>query len=253
MHPPTARQIRASHPDLYVAYHAPRYALALRELARAGIGPGAAVLDVGRSALTDLLAWAVGRADSLGLQPDETLPRGRHVRFDLNLAQRREDWRTDLGPYDAVVLGEVIEHLSTAPGRVLTYLRSLLRPGGVLLIQTPNAAALHKRLLLLLGRQPYHRLCEDRGGGLHVREYTMAEMRDYARAVGLGVERAIYANAFDYRFPFDPAVGRCVRRPRGVLVNAVYACVPPSWRRGMTLVLRHDGRAPQGRPGIVGL
>lgn len=249
---PTPGEVRTRFPDAYVAYHAARYAWGVRLVVEAGVTRGARVLDVGRSPLTTLLAERFGRADSLGLDPDENHAHGRHYRFDLNLAQRREDWRTDLGPYDAIVMGEVLEHLVTAPGRVLTYLRHLLAPGGVLVVQTPNAAALHKRLLLLAGRQPYHRLCEDRSGCLHVREYTRKEIEDYARAVGLKVERVVMANYFDFRYGFDHRVAATTPRPWGWAVNALYACAPPSMRRGMSVVLRRDGREPEGRPGVEG-
>ncbi len=250
---PNAADIRARFPDPYVAYHARRYARVLGLLADAGLAaPGKRVLDVGRSPLTELLADLTGGADSLGLDPDACFNTGRHFHFDLNLTQRREDWRTDLAGYDAIVMGEVIEHLLTAPGRVLTYLRSRLAPGGLLLLQTPNAAAFHKRLILLLGRQPFHRLCEDRSGSLHVREYTRRELEDYAHAVGLKVERVIMESPFDYRVAFDHHAQRHVRRRWGAMVNALYAVMPPGLRRGITMTLRHDGREPAGRPGVEG-
>jgi hypothetical protein len=54
-----------------------------------------------------------------------------------------------------IVFAEVIEHLFTAPELVLAYLHELLVPRGQLLLQTPNAASLRKRLKLALGRNPF--------------------------------------------------------------------------------------------------
>jgi SAM-dependent methyltransferase len=45
------------------------------------------------------------------------------------------------GPFDLVVAGEIIEHLG-APQALLEFARGLLRPGGQLLLTTPNPFAL---------------------------------------------------------------------------------------------------------------
>ena len=66
-----------------------------------------------------------------------------------------------IGEYDVVVMAEVIEHLYTAPSVVLPYLRTLVRPDGVLIIQTPNAAAVFRRLKLLMGSNPFTLINED--------------------------------------------------------------------------------------------
>lgn len=43
------------------------------------------------------------------------------------------------GPYDAAILFEVIEHLTVADGRdLLVSIREVLRPGGVVIVSTPN-------------------------------------------------------------------------------------------------------------------
>ncbi|MBH5334671.1 methyltransferase domain-containing protein [Streptomyces pactum] len=57
------------------------------------------------------------------------------------------------GSADAVVFGEVIEHL-VDPDAALDELRRVLRPGGHLLLSTPNLAAWYNRGLLLAGVQP---------------------------------------------------------------------------------------------------
>ncbi|MDP9149663.1 MAG: hypothetical protein M3O36_06955 [Myxococcota bacterium] len=44
------------------------------------------------------------------------------------------------------MFAEVLEHLHTAPELVLAFLRRLLLPQGLLILQTPNAASLSKRI-----------------------------------------------------------------------------------------------------------
>lgn len=238
--PFSAPWIRARFPDdAYVGYHARRYALALRLLS--GLlhqAPEGRVLDVGPSALTALIAESTRRpVDSLGFGPNGETATGRHVHFDLNDAARPGCWPADLPAYGAIVLAEVLEHLHTSPTHVLSCLRGLLRPGGFLVLQTPNAAALHKRILLALGRNPFDLIAEHPHGPAHFREYTRRELVRYAARAQMEVRACLHASYFDYRFRYDRAAGGHRRRRWGWAVNAAQAILPPGLRRGITLVL----------------
>ena len=59
-------------------------------------------------------------------------------------------------PFDAIVAGEIIEHLPN-PGVMLTNMRKFLRPGGKLIITTPNAFSLRKQFRVSLGNESVHR------------------------------------------------------------------------------------------------
>ena len=61
----------------------------------------------------------------------------------------------DLSGYELIIMAEVIEHLYTSPSLVPGLLQSLLRPGGLLIVQTPNALAIGRRFKMLLGRHPF--------------------------------------------------------------------------------------------------
>lgn len=58
------------------------------------------------------------------------------------------------GFFDAVFAGEIVEHL-VDPDHLLEEIHRVLIPGGFLILTTPNLAALHNRLALLLGYQPF--------------------------------------------------------------------------------------------------
>ena len=60
----------------------------------------------------------------------------------------------EAGSFDAIVAGDVIEHLRD-PGAFLARIRPLLRPGGRLVLSTPNIANWAMRLSLLFGRFRY--------------------------------------------------------------------------------------------------
>ena len=57
------------------------------------------------------------------------------------------------GSFDVVTAGEVIEHVYD-PDRLLRESHRVLRPGGSLLITTPNLQAWYNRILFLAGIQP---------------------------------------------------------------------------------------------------
>jgi len=233
-----ARRLRERFPgNGYVGFHARRYA-SLVQLLDGKLAPDMLVLDIGRSPLTEVLHERFGvRVDSLGFNGEGESAEGRTWWFDLNMAQTQEKWRTDLPEYDVVVMGEVIEHLHTAPRLVLSFLRTLLKPDGRLIIQTPNAAVLHKRLELLAGRNPYELIREQTNDPGHFREYTRKELERAVRAAGLEVEQWFAADYLDYS---RKAAGK--NRPRlGKVVNAVYRYSPPSLRPGQTLVARRPG------------
>lgn len=240
----TAAEIRGDDTG-YLAYHAPRYAYVMDVLARHGLGPGAKLLDIGPSRLTGLLGERFGcRVDTLGFGDDG--PRGdrrghlegRHFAFDLNRAQEQETWRRDLPVYDFVVCAEVLEHLYTAPQLVLAFLRTLLTDGGLLLLQTPNAASLPKRVKHLLGRNPFDMIRVDSRNPGHYREYTRRELLDLAPGLGFRVEMCSTGFYFDARFVHGVSGEGTGRSRVGALKNLVYPRLPPSLREGITLVWR---------------
>jgi 2-polyprenyl-3-methyl-5-hydroxy-6-metoxy-1,4-benzoquinol methylase len=59
---------------------------------------------------------------------------------------------TNIGKFDVVVCGELIEHLSN-PGQMLDGIRKLLKRGGLLIITTPNAFSLKHFLHVLIRSQ----------------------------------------------------------------------------------------------------
>ena len=213
----------------YIRFHARRFASLINLISsRAGerLEHGAMrILDVAPHFLTTLIRQTFGEQivlNTLGLLKQAIVPAGvadRHFEFDLNDSQERQNW-IDPEPHDVVILGEILEHLYTAPDLVLSFIRTFLDRDGILIIQTPNAASLRKRLKLLFGANPYEMLQHDRQG--HFREYTGRELVRLCESVGLRCETLSYG---DY-WP-----------ERGAL--RLLEKIVPSFRRGLTLVARN--------------
>lgn len=226
----------------YVGFHSRRFAYILAMLEAAGIGKESRILDVGPTFSAKLIHDHFGaHVDGLSFSPDEDTPFGRNYRFDLNLSQSPEKWRRDLGPYDAIVFAEVIEHLYTAPRLAMRYLRELLKPGGHMVIQTPNALGLKQRVQLLLGRHPYEPISEDPESPNHFRESTLAELERHAAGAGLEVLSAGHYNYFNAGFRQKSSLASRVPAWVGALYFRFQDFLPPKMRRGLMLVCRRPG------------
>lgn len=151
------------------------------------------LLDVGNSFQTVLLKELLpySQVDTIGFY-DYRFSAGEassHMEMDLNDAYYPEKWPKLQGEgYDLIVFAEVLEHLYTSPEQVFNCLRTLLRSGGRILVQTPNAAALKKRLKLLRGKNPYEQIRLERTNPGHFRELTVGDLKRYADKCGLEVE-----------------------------------------------------------------
>lgn len=98
------------------------------------------------------------------------------------------------GSFDVVTLLGVIEHLHESPRDLLTTAAEMLREGGLLVVVTPNAVNVRKRIHVLFGKSNfpdvrgfYHSVGAWRG---HVREYTLEEVAFVVEAAGFEVTRA---------------------------------------------------------------
>jgi hypothetical protein len=216
-----------------LAFHGRRWLILLRhvdalvEAARTRGGP-LRILDIGPSLQTDVLRhnYPDIPVDTLNLTDDGRTPRPQdvHVRYDLNDLYDRERWPR-IGPYDAIVMCEVIEHLYTGATTVLAGLGSIVKPGGRLFLQTPNAAALHKRIQLAAGRNPYMSLEEERTDPPHFHEFTVRELVEAARRAGWHVDGVETHNGFSRNNLLSD------------VYNRVCSGLPASFRAGLSMTL----------------
>jgi SAM-dependent methyltransferase len=215
-------QLRSPEEQVYFRTHSRRYALLL-DLVES-LAPER-ILVVGPSFESALLRERLPDAtvDTLGwLDHRFPLREGeQHVELDLN-----DSAYPALEAHDVVVCCEVIEHLHVPATRVLRFLATGLAPDGHLVLQTPNATALPKRLRMLLGRNPYEPIRDEQGNPGHFHEYTVPELRAAVEDAGLDVERLLTANYFDHGS----------RKNRAY--RAVGRALPATLREGITIVAR---------------
>jgi len=122
-------------------------------LFQAAIGHGRRVLDLGcRSGA--LSRHFLDGNEVVGLDVDRVaLAKAAELGIEPVVANVEEPLPFPDGSFDAVVAGELLEHLRF-PDAVVAEVRRVLRPGGVIVGSVPNAFRLQSRLRFLRGRPP---------------------------------------------------------------------------------------------------
>ncbi|MGH7860543.1 MAG: methyltransferase domain-containing protein [Candidatus Binatia bacterium] len=119
------------------------------------------------------------------------------------------------GSFDSIVFTEILEHLRTSPLFALRELRRVLKPGGVLLLSTPNLLTLKNRVSFLSGRARYDTLempydaleAEERIGHVgHFRIFSMPEVVDLLERTGFRIRYRGYRQIVPDREPLPPSL-----------------------------------------------
>jgi SAM-dependent methyltransferase len=135
------------------------------------------------------------------------------------------------GCADVVIMSELIEHL-VDPDSALEEVRRVLKPGGTLLLSTPNLAAWYNRGLLALGVQPLFTEVSLRGvfgrpgsqvAG-HLRLFTRRALVGLLAARGFGAIRVSGACYHDVPRPLRPLDQAFCAWPAAASILLARAC-----------------------------
>ena len=203
----------------YLRLHWHRFSATERRLREhRALAPGSAILDVGAHWLHQSVLYALAGhevhaldlADTLVLPEVRSAADGLGIRLLVNddLAHLPALREVPTDRFDLILFTEVIEHITFNPVAMWRELYRVLKPGGRILVTTPNYYALRGRLWAP------RRLLAQRGAGLQVRdilelhthahhwkEYSLRELVEYFRILSPDFicDRAIKAEQTEWR------------------------------------------------------
>ncbi|HEV2721220.1 MAG TPA: class I SAM-dependent methyltransferase [Thermoanaerobaculia bacterium] len=155
-----------------------------------------------------------------GIESNAEAVKVARTRISRVVERDLQNFAPDLGTFDVIVFADVLEHLAWPVG-VLKKYRSLLKPGGTVIVSLPNVGLWSVRLQHLLGRFEY----EETGvlDRTHLRFFTRRSALRMLDEAGLHVIKRTY-NPGLVR-PFIPLVKKMLAggaRPDAILESRAY-------------------------------
>lgn len=125
--------------------------------------------------------------------------------------------------FDIVVCSQLIEHIKD-PLKIVKEAERILKPRGLLLIETANIASFKNRVKLFIGKNITWNWDNPKPiGHLHYREYTIPELREIIEKVGL-IEKSIYA-CISHRCKW-----------KGMILERISYILPKTWRKSIGII-----------------
>jgi SAM-dependent methyltransferase len=194
--------------DLYAETHAQRFYETLQFLPE--LPPNARVLELGAipyyftilmerflGARPDTLSFYEFEESEVTTHTVENSERGERYEFAYRaLNIESEVFPFEDNTYDLVLCCEVLEHLLINPSHMLFEVHRVLRPGGYILITTPNVLRWSNLFSMVRGLNIYDRYHGNGIYGRHNREYSSSEVCQLLEANGFEVKRLETRNVY---------------------------------------------------------
>lgn len=135
-----------------------------------------------------------------GQQKVRSVPFGEEYTFDyLTLNAELSEYPFKDETFDTILFCEVLEHIVVDPLRCFSKLRRVLRPGGQLVLTTPNAVRLINFAHMLAGKNFFDRYHPQNGiYGRHNREFTLSEVTRILESEGFEIKVAKTLDRYNY-------------------------------------------------------
>jgi SAM-dependent methyltransferase len=178
--------------DSYYEASRERYFLTLRYLADLDLPEPAKLLDVGGGQFAILASKLFEDNATVGDIGDAFRAPADAAGVNFTVCNLLDDDPPSFqGAFDVIILAEVVEHLPVPPYLILAKVRSWLKPGGLLLLTTPNLFRLRNLARMALGRDPFDIFMLPRDGISlgHQTEYSAQHLVWQIREAGFTLQR----------------------------------------------------------------
>lgn len=129
--------------------------------------------------------------------------------------------------FDFVLFSETIEHLNFYPLEIFNEIYRVLKPGGQVVITTPNLVRLNNRIKILLGQSINYDIKMSYDYGVHYREYTASEIKYLAKKAGFDNVKISYKH-FNY-----PNVNYFIN-----FLNILFGFFAPTLRSNLVIICK---------------
>jgi SAM-dependent methyltransferase len=138
----------------------------------------------------ELANYFGGRGEAVQRAVDDRTGEAHEFRYrEFNMEE--EEFPYPDAHFDGVLYCEILEHLVRDPIAVFAEIHRVLKPGGWVIVTTPNVARRHNLMRLFRGQNLYDPYSGYGPYGRHNREYTVGELRELLERTGFAVERLV--------------------------------------------------------------
>ncbi len=191
----------------YVSNHKSRIALDL-DITKEQVSQGSSVIEFGSVPLVFTAALSASNFNVTGIDIAPERYKKTIDRVGLNVVKcdiELEKLPFEDNSFDAIVFNELFEHLRINPIFTLTEVLRVLKPGGIMMLSSPNLRSLNGIYNFLIRNRSYacsgntyaeYQKLEKLGHMGHVREYTTIEVTEFLENIGFDVTSVIYRGGF---------------------------------------------------------
>jgi 2-polyprenyl-3-methyl-5-hydroxy-6-metoxy-1,4-benzoquinol methylase len=100
--------------------------------------------------------------------------------------------------FDVILFSETLEHLNFHPADLFKEISRVLKPGGLVIITTPNLIRANNVFKMIIGRSINHEIERKYNPGAHYREYSFKEIKYLCEKAGLKI---FSHEALNFKYP----------------------------------------------------